>query len=318
MQYKYIVDTKLWAYYLIQRGRPLSDIVNKIAELIYKLEKKGEIYLCFDIGHSDFREAEQSYYKGHRRNALAKKSPAEQAAHKLFNENYAKLPYLFRGLGVHVAAVPGVEADDLASLIVESYKDQPDTKITVITNDFDWFHMVVDSDTVRFYNGEDLYYKKDVQAKYSMTTRREFSVLKSITGDKSDNIKFVKFLAEVKGTELFKRIYELYDNDPTDEHIIDELEGYVENSKRLVVHPFHVEDGRKTVREAFLSNMKIADPFTDMEHLTKKQRTQVEDILAAEAPITLDADSIYNKCVDLFGYPVELSAIAKRIYGVKN
>ncbi len=317
MKYKYIVDTKLVAYYLIQRGRPISDIFNKIAEIVYGLKKKGDVYLCFDIGHSDFREEEQSYYKGHRRAAMKKRTVQEQAAHELFNETYAKLPFLFRGLGVYVAAVPGVEADDLASIISEHYKNKDDVRVTLITGDFDWLHMVSGTSNVRMYDFTKGKYWHDstIRKVYNVTSRREFSIRKSITGDKSDNIKFVRNLAEVKGTELFENIREVYGT-PTDDEIIDMIEEHIKDKANLNIHEFHVKDGRTTVREAFLSNMKIADPFTDVEQLSKIQKYQTLEILSQDAPITISQEDISNKCIDLFGYPIQLSAVAKKVYNV--
>lgn len=319
MKYKYIIDTKLIAYYLIQRGRPISDIFNKIAELVYGLKKKGDIYLCFDIGHSDFREEEQSYYKGHRRAAMKKRTPQEQVAHELFNETYAKLPFVFRGLGSYVVAVPGVEADDLASIISEQYKNQPDARVTLITGDYDWLHMVSGTNNVRMYDfSKDKYWHDSTVRKvYGVTSRREFSVRKSITGDKSDNIKFVRNLAEIKGTALFETIREKY-GDPTNDEIIDMVVEYINDNPHLKVHEFHVKDGRKTVRDAFLSNIKIADPFTSTEQLTKIQKSQVDDILSEESPITLSSEGITSKMIELFGYPIVLTDVAKKVYNVNS
>jgi len=312
--YIYIVDTKLWAYYLVQRNRPISDIINKIADLIYSLKKKGEVYVCFDIGHSDFREAEQSHYKKHRRSAMAKKSIAEQEAHKLFNETYAKLPEIFKLFEVYTMAVQGVEADDLVSLIVEKYRCIPDTKITLITNDHDYYHMVVEYPNVRFYNGEMFMYQEDVQREYNMKTRREFSILKSIVGDKSDNIKFIKNIAEVKGTELFNSIMCKFEF-PTNDEIIREIEEYVKDKPKLGVHQNHVDDGRDTVREAFESNMCIADPFTDTKQLTKEQeKTFLTEL--NKVPKAASEMEVMSKCLEVFGYPVQLTEIAKKVYNV--
>jgi len=314
-KYIYIVDTKLWAYYLVQRHRPLSDIINKIADLIYSLKKKGEIYVCFDIGHSDFREAEQSQYKGHRRSAMGKKSVAEQESHKLFNATYARLPEIFKLLEVRTMAVKGVEADDLASLIVESCRKNEDTKITLITADYDWFHMVVEYDNVRFYNEEKFMYQSDVQSTYNMKTRREFSILKSITGDKSDNIKFMRNMANVKGTEVFDIVMSKF-KAPTNDDIICEIEEYVKDKPNICVHQNHIDDGRDTIRLAFESNMRIADPFTSTEQLSEEQsKLFIEELTTI--PEAASEEEIMQKCLEIFGYPVPLSEIAKKVYNVK-
>ncbi len=316
MTYKYVVDSKLLAYYLIQRGRPLSDIFNKMAELIYHLQRRGDIYVCFDIGHSDFRETEQSYYKGHRRAAMAKKSEAEKIKHELFNEMYAKLPYVFRGMGVHVVAVPGVEADDLASILCKEFENVPDVKVTMLTADRDWLHMVVEANNIRLYDYvQNVYYTaSDVIKQYEASTRREFSIRKSITGDKSDNIKFMLNMAEEKGSKLSNAIHTQY-GEPTNDECIESIEEYLKENPNLKVHKFHVEDGRTTVREAFESNMKIADPFTSIDQLTKLQASQLQDVFDT-TPITIDTESLDGKFIELFGYPLQLSSVAKKIYNV--
>jgi len=290
-------------------------VVEKIADLVYHLKKRGKVYVCFDIGHSDFREGEQSYYKGHRRSDMLKKSLEEQEAHKKFNDTYKKLPELFRLFNVNTVAIDGVEADDLASLIVEAERKKSNTKITLITKDKDWYHMVVEYPNVRMFDGDSLHYRQDVQEEYDMSTRREFSILKSLVGDKSDNIKFVENMAEGKGTKLFNKIRDKYDL-PSNDEVILETEKYVNSNPRFKIHKNHVQDGRTTVREAFESNMKIADPFTDFSHFNDNQIDEFTNSIA-ESKKEASVQDVFNKSIEILGYPVTLSEKAKQVYNVK-
>jgi len=321
-KYHYIVDTKLVAYYLIQRHRPVTDIFNKIAELLLHLKKKGEVYLCFDVGKSSYRLGEQSYYKAHRAEQREKQGEEALAKHDEFNDNYMKILEAYKLLNVTVLAIEGVEADDLASLAVEQLRDDPNNRITLITGDYDWLHMVVGTDNVRLYDFpyEQFWYHEKIVEHYGVTSRRQFSLKKSIVGDKSDNIKFVKNIAAVKGTELFEKIIDQYD-DPTDYYVIEEVEKYMEDKPTLSVHTFHIEDGRTTVKEAFDSNMRIADPFTDTSKLTPAQKAEWDKVLAPKTStivddIYIDTMVLGAKLAEDFGYFVPLSETSKKVYGL--
>lgn len=317
-KYHYIVDTKLIAYYLIQRYRPITDIFNKLAELLMHLKKRGTIYACFDVGKSSYRLAEQSYYKGHRDTLRRKLGAKALEEHAKFNEDYLKLLEVFKRLNVQVLAIEGVEADDLASLLTEDLKKNPDNKITLITGDHDWLHMVAGTNKVRLFDfpQDQFWYTKTIEQAHGVTSRRQFSIKKSITGDKSDNIKFMKNLADVRGTYVYNDIYALHD-DPTDEQIIEFIENFAENEPKIVVHPYHVQDGRTTIREAFLSNMKIADPFTDTACLTAPQAEVWKNIITHNHSETISAHDLDWFFINNFGYLKTLTKDAHRIFGVK-
>ena len=319
-KYYYIVDTKLVAYYLIQRHRPITDIFNKIADLLIQLKKKGEVLLCFDVGKSSYRLGEQSYYKAHRAEQREKQGAEVLAKHDEFNDNYMKILEIYKLLDVNVLAIEGVEADDLASMTVELLRDDPNNRITLITGDYDWLHMVVGTNNVRLYDFpyEQFWYHKDVVSAYNVMSRRQFSIKKSLIGDKSDNIKFIKNMAEVKGTELFEKIIDTYD-DPADHFVIKEVEKYMEGKPTLSLHNFHVKDGRTTIKEAFESNMCIADPFTDDSKLSPEQKAEWGRLLAPKAGTIIDNPYIDTmligtKLAEEFGYFVSFSKAAEKVY----
>jgi hypothetical protein len=225
---------------------------------------------------------------------------------------------LFKLLNVTIVGVNGVEADDLASLLVHKFSADPTNKITLITGDYDWLHMVIDTSNVRLFDfpKDDFIYHKDIFNKYGVRNRRQFSIKKSIVGDKSDNIKFIKNLAEVKGTSLFELIHEKY-QDPTDDDIIAEIELYTSDKPAMSLYKHHIEDGRTTFRDAYLSNMKIADPFTTTDNMSEEQIIAFNECLNSSLNYdTPDPLEFSFLAVKIFGYPVVLNDIAKKVFYV--
>jgi len=316
MKHIYLIDTKLIAYYIVQRGGGIGDIFNKIASILINYPK-GEVFLAFDYGKSDYRLGIHPNYKGHRKEALKKKSQAEQEAHARFNQDYLGLMNLAKILPVRVLAVEGVEADDLVSIVSHKFQNRDNTSVKIITNDYDYFHLCVETNNVTIIGGKDFateWKAEDVHEKYGLTTRRQFSVLKSISGDKSDNIKFIRNIAEVKGKEIFDIVHE-HSSDPTDEEIIRSIEEYLVFKDTLELHEYH-ED--KTVGEAFLDNMKIADPFTDTSKMTEVQEQELEQCRVREVPTYLDPQTFFNASINALGYPIQLSQAAKTVFKVRE
>ena len=315
MKYKYVLDTKLAAYYISQRGQNISSIFNKVAEILYDLPK-GDVYLAFDIGHSDFRESVYEEYKGQRRSQMDKCPLEEQEAHKQFNIDYASLVEGFNLLGMCTVAIDGVEADDIASLLCKQWENDGEHKVTLITLDQDWYHMVIGTDNIRLYEfpAKEFIYDKGIQKTHGVKNRREFSILKAIVGDASDNLKFLNNLAKVKGGKLFNdMIHDIHE--PTNEEAIEYIIEKTKDNHLYTVHDFHVKHGRTTIKEAFMSNIAVADPFQDCTHMTTVQ----------EEAFVAQRDGIKTECCD----PVEFSAYtlkhlksfaplsekAKKIYG---
>lgn len=321
----YIVDSKLLFYYLHQRGGSVAKAFNKLADLLIEMPK-GEIHICGDIGHSDYREKMYEEYKGHRREQMAKRPKKEQEEHKKFNEDCLTALEGFHKLGLHVLAIEGVEADDLASLLtLHIRKNEPDANITLITGDYDWIHLLIEDAKVRMFDfpQHTMVYRKDAIQTYKLDSRRKFSILKSICGDISDNIKFVNNLAKVRGRKIFDDIHKKYEN-PTDKQIILYITQEVEENDKFSVHEAHTKHGRKTVAEAFTANMLIADPFTDYTKLTEEQAVLVDEALQgtynipAERPSKPSSEDFMDWAIDSLGSVVLLSNAALKVYGIKE
>jgi 5'-3' exonuclease len=313
------VDTKLISYWLIQRGSSITELYNKIADQLWSFPK-GQVYLAFDDGASDYRKAIYSEYKGHRAKLREKKSDEEILQHKKFESDYIKMIELSKSLPVKVLHSKGVEADDLISITVERLKNNPENKVYLLTGDMDYINSVVGTDNVFIINvnGGNLVCKDYVTTVYGdlLNSRERFNVHKSIFGDKSDNIKFMRGLGEVKAKELFEMIYNKYD-EPTVDEIVAEVLEYVKDKKSLKIHEYHIQDGRTTVKEVLEANLCLADTFRDTSKMTEQQVKQFEDTLALPQVEYGSREDIFSKSLDLLEQPVVFNYKAERVFNVR-
>lgn len=327
MKHIYLIDTKLIAYYLYQRNAPISGLFDKIAQILWGFPK-GEIYCGWDIGKSSHRLSISSSYKGHRdkqKEALSKEKQQELID---FNKAYIQLSEFADKLPIHNLRVQGVETDDVLSIIAKMYENKDDYKVFMVTGDMDYCHSVVGTSNVNIidvYNSCEVIDHNAVLRKYGLDTRRKFSVLKSIQGDKSDNIKFCRNLGEVKAKEVFDMIYEKY-QDPTDDEIVSIIEKYLNDKEEdrvkrklktsITVHEDHVKDGRTTPREAFLANMSIADPFISTESMTPVQQQLFIECFTRSYPKTVDFNEIFNSSLVELGFPLSLGYKACKVFNI--
>lgn len=319
-QYKYFIDSKLLAYYLVQRKGSILEIYNKIAQLLWDLPK-GEIYVAFDVGKSSYRTSIYSQYKGHRAKAKEKKSPQELLDNKKFEEDYIKLIDFTKELNVHVLAVQGVEADDLISIKVQELKDDPNNVIYLVTGDMDYVNSVVGTDNVCIINAlqnGDIIGHDEVLKKYGedMYSRDRFNIHKSIFGDRSDNIKFLRNFGAVKAQEVFNAIFEKT-LEPSTEDILEEINKVIQRYSNIKVHENHEADGRLTIEEAFNANMLLADTFRDTSLMDKGQLVQYLLCQERVPPKEAQKVDLILKSYELFGENIDFSYKAEKVFNIK-
>lgn len=315
----YLIDTKLIGYYLHQRGSGVHGMLDKIADLLIN-HPKGEVLLAFDVGKSEYRLAISPTYKGHRSTANARKSPEQQALDYEFQGNYIKFIDVAKQLPCGVLAVPGVEADDLISIIVAKYQQDPNTFIYMVTADMDYVNSVVGfSNTfiIDVFNQGRLVNHEYVVQKYDLHTRRMFNIWKSLYGDRSDNIKFVKGMSDVKAKIVFDAIYSKH-KEPTNDDVVQEVENFLAKNKRLVIHPHHTDVGRTTVKEAFEANMKLADTFVDTSLMTEAQRNTFLECCSAVPPLKISHTDLFDLSFEVLGSPIMPSDNACKVFNIKG
>lgn len=323
----YLIDTKLLSYYLFQRGSSIGGLFDKIAQILFDFPK-GEVYLGWDIGKSSYRLSVSPTYKGHRAKTNSQLTDEEQQNLAKFNENYIKLSKLAELLSINNLKVEGVECDDMCSIIAKMYENNPEYQVYLITADMDWLHSVVGTSNVAIidvYNLPDIIDHNKVIELYGVDTRRKFTVLKSIMGDKSDNIKFCNNLGPVKAREVFDKVYSKY-TDPTDEQIIQVINEYLTTKEEhrvkrnlktsISVHQDHIDAGRTTAAEAFLANMSIADPFTDTKYLSDTQVEALKQCLGRQKPDSVSYDKILKFCMDNLDFVVQFGFRASKVFRI--
>lgn len=307
MKHIYVIDTKLMFYNLKHRRQSLWDIYTEIANTLHRLPQ-GDLYFATDIGKSDFRLNEQSYYKGTRRKNM---TPAEQKEHEKFSEAYLQFIELSKFLNAYVLDIAGLEADDQASILAKYFANN--RAVTLVTADRDWAQIVLDNPSTRILLPKEktFLYKKDIIEEYGTETKRDFCMLKAISGDAGDNIVLIKGVGKERGRSIFNGLLEKYEN-PTDKQVIKELEEHLEENPKRFVHELHVKDGRKTVKAAYYNNMLVAETFTSVDQLTKKQAKKFKEVLMSD--ITYDADKFYDATIETLGFPLFFSTNESRLF----
>lgn len=319
MKYHYFIDTKLICYYLVQRKGSILDMYNRIAELIFD-RPKGKIYLGFDVGKSSYRSEIYSQYKGHRAKAKEKKSDEEIERFKEFEKDYLNLIEFSKGLNVKVLAAKGVEADDLISIEVEKLKQDPNNFICLITGDMDYINSVVGTTNVAIINalkgGEyiDAEVVKDMYGDV-LNSRDRFNIHKSIFGDKSDNIKFLRNFGAEKAKEVFEALYSKYET-PSIDNIIQEVQVILKRHPNIKIHENHIEDGRNTIQEVLEANLLLADTFRDTSNMTEEQIKEFNLCLERIPPKNTDAVYLIEKGIQIFNTPVTLYRKAEKVFGI--
>lgn len=319
MKYHYFIDTKLICYYLVQRKSSILDMYNRIAEILFD-KPKGKVYLAFDVGKSSYRTNIYSQYKGHRAKAKEKKSKEEINRFKEFEEDYLNLIEFSKGLNVKVLAAKGIEADDLISIEVEKLKSNPDNFIYLITGDMDYINSVVGTNNVAIINA--LKNNEEIDAKrvkemYGdvLNSRDRFNVHKSIFGDKSDNIKFLRNFGAEKAKEVFNALYTKH-RTPSIEDIIQEVEEVTKRYNNIKIHENHIEDGRTTLKEVLEANFLLADTFRDTANMTQEQINEYSECLLRVPPSSTSSTYLIESGIRLFSSPVIMYRKAEKVFNI--
>lgn len=319
INYHFFVDTKLICYYLVQRKGNILDMYNKIADLVIN-HPKGKVYLAFDVGKSSYRSAIYSQYKGHRAKAKEKRSQEEIDMFKQFEIDYINLIEFSKGLNVKVLAANGVEADDLISIEVEKLRHNKNNKIYLITGDMDYINSVVGNDNVSIINalksGEEID-STSVQIMYGdvLNSRDRFNVHKSIFGDKSDNIKFLRNFGAEKAKEVFSNIYSKYTT-PSVQDILQEVQNVIVRYTNIKIHENHIEDGRNNIQEVIEANLLLADTFRDTSNMTEEQIKEYQICLDRIPPKGTSSVYLMSKGIELFERPIIFSSNADRVFNI--
>ncbi|MCA9346950.1 DNA polymerase I, partial [Candidatus Saccharibacteria bacterium] len=149
--------------------------------------------------------------------ALESKSPIERSDHfedykanrKPMDEDLkVQIPSVFEVLdafGITSISVDGFEADDVIGTAVESFADNPNLDIIIVSNDRDLWQLLRDNVMIMIPNNKnglaDWVGVNEVKAKYGFSPKQMIEY-KSLRGDPSDNIPGVKGIGEKTALSL--------------------------------------------------------------------------------------------------------------------
>jgi DNA polymerase-1 len=196
----------------------------------------GTIILCADWGSSTYRKGLYPEYKADRKERFKDQTEAEKIAFEEFFEEFeASLDLAAEQYTV--LRYKGVEADDLAGLIVKNKNQYGFDTIWLVSSDRDWDLLINDS-----VNRFSYVTRKEVtlgnwNTHYDVTQENYISY-KCLVGDKGDNINGIKGIGPKRAVSLIEQygdVFDIHDAIPIDSRykFIQELN---ENADQLLLN----------------------------------------------------------------------------------
>jgi len=169
----------------------------------------GEIVVLGD-GGSDYRKEIYPEYKANRKERYAEQTPEEEQEFLEFLQEFSLTMKQLKSKGYLTLKYKGVEADDIASLIVQNRENLGLDEIWLISSDKDW-DLLIDDKVSRFstvtrkettvHNWDEHY---DFDPEYFLT-------YKCLTGDKGDNVPGVTGVGPKRATQLIEQYGDVFD-----------------------------------------------------------------------------------------------------------
>lgn len=190
-----------------------EEYLNTVRSLARSYECSN-IIIVNDYGASSYRKEISPEYKGNREELRAKQTEEEAQKFTEFIEELTSTMAYLQHSGYPVLRYKGVEADDIAALIVKHKDNLLIDNIWLISSDKDW----------------DLLVKEGV-SRFSYVTRKETTIdewpyevsvegyiaLKCLMGDAGDNVKGIKGIGPKRAAQIvneYGSIYDIYDAIP--------------------------------------------------------------------------------------------------------
>ena len=157
--------------------------------------KPEYVEVAFDVGET-FRHREYADYKGHR-----ERMPDD------LRQQIERIQNVVRAFNIPIFTREGFEADDVLGTLARQ-GDAQGVETIIVTGDRDIVQCVTEKTTVltsgRRFSDTIFYTPQSVQEKYGLAPKQLID-LKSLIGDKSDNVPGVKGVGEKGATELLQR-----------------------------------------------------------------------------------------------------------------
>jgi len=313
-----IVDSKLIAYNIgYSKDRSMVDVFEIVFNIAQQLEAEKQkrvkrIIFAFDFGKSDYRKTLWPHYKGGRNYSVM----AED-----FQTNYRELlPQLAAAIGIDVLGVEGVEADDLAGILISASSKSAD--IVCVTADRDWLQLGIENPHVSIFDPKQYKFLGS-----SCSSVAQFLVEKAIKGDTSDNIFGIYNCGDVNYCKFADAVFSNAKSytGPFQQQLDflnKEFIKFANSSPKFDIHQKYKDNGIITFEDLFHFNIKLGAIMTDQSLLTDTQKADFvncakafkQNNLKSIAEIQSLAQKISGKRVGLFGDPLTIPTYQLEFY----
>lgn len=190
-------------------------------------------------------------YKANRKQAETPSQIKMQEQRQAYRRQVPHIRLALRLLGVVQVSAMNMEADDLAAILTDRYR-QSNKKVLLVTRDSDWFQLVEKGVVVKDLHKQIVIRQANFKNCIGLDNPQQLVEKKALAGEPGDNIKGVGGIGE-KGAIEFLNTYGSFrdfSNRVIFDHDID-LEKLPVKFRRLV------EDEDKAIR--FLANIRLID-----------------------------------------------------------
>jgi len=182
----YIVDPSLST-----NGQPIGGLKGsmRILQKLCREVKPTKVFICWDgrEGSSKRRKTNSSYKKGRKPIRLNRNirnlSDEEELKNKIWQQG--RLMEYFNNLPISQLILDHTEADDLIATLCGLYRD---TQKVIISSDKDFFQLLDDTTLLYRPVQKEILNKNNIVEKFNIHPTN-FTLARSMTGDKSDNIE---------------------------------------------------------------------------------------------------------------------------------
>jgi 5'-3' exonuclease len=195
--------------YLNENGHHVGGLVGYLRSLGYciKLINPTRVILVFDgVGSTINKKYLYPEYKGTRNITKITNWEIFESKHdekESMNNQMIRLIQYLQNLPVSLISIDKIEADDSIAYITKKlYNEYTDSNITIVSSDNDFLQLLNDRTTVYSPIKKKFYYPDNFFNEYGMIPEN-YVLMKTITGDKSDNLPGVRGIQDKKLFKLY-------------------------------------------------------------------------------------------------------------------
>lgn len=167
----------------------------------------GLVFIAVDTRGSSYRKAIYPEYKANRTEKYEQQSPEEEKRFMEFMAEFRRTMSTIENecSEFQILQYDGVEADDIAALLVKSRKKYGIDKLMLVSSDRDWDLLILDDKISRFsYVSQKIINLENWHDFYEHTQEQHISV-KCLQGDSGDNVPGIHKVGPATALKLLKQ-----------------------------------------------------------------------------------------------------------------